>query len=73
MSDLYREKSLQKVSSPEQLDDYIKVTTPSVWVVLLALVILLIGILAWSIFGSVPAKNADGATQEINPISLIIN
>ena len=29
---------MEKVSSPESLNDYIKVTTPSVWIVLIALV-----------------------------------
>ena len=73
MSTLFREKSMEKVSSPEQLNDYIRVTTPSVWLVLLALVILLVGILAWSVFGTVTLNLTDGTTETINPISMIIN
>ena len=73
MSSIFREKSLERVSSPEQLDDYIRVTTPSVWLVLLALVILLAGILAWSVFGTVTAKDSDGNEQTMNPISMILN
>ena len=53
MEGLFREKSLERVSSPEQLDDYIRVTTPSVWIVLAATVIILAGMLAWSVFGTV--------------------
>ncbi len=49
-SGIFREKSMERVSSPEELNDYIRVTTPSVWIVLIALVVLLVGMLAWSIF-----------------------
>ena len=28
---VYREKSLERMSSPEQLNDYLKVTKPMVW------------------------------------------
>ncbi len=41
---IFREKSIERVSSPEQLDDYIKVTTPSVWLILSATIALLAGV-----------------------------
>ncbi|MEG1427116.1 MAG: hypothetical protein RSC76_05450 [Oscillospiraceae bacterium] len=50
-SELYRKKSLDRISSPEQLDDYIRVTNPGVWFVLGAVVILLIGACLWGVFG----------------------
>ncbi len=70
---VFREKSLDRVSSPESLNDYIRVTSPSVWVALIALLILLTGILTWSIFGRIEVKNADGSVEEIAPISYVIN
>ena len=70
---IFREKSMDKVSSPESLNDYIKVTTPSVWIVLIALVVLLLGILAWSIFGRVETHNTDGSTEEVAPITYVTN
>ncbi len=55
MSDsIFRKKSLDRVSSLEQLTDYIKVSSPSIWIVLSAVVILLISVLIWSVFGSIP-------------------
>jgi hypothetical protein len=45
---IYRKKSLERISSPEQLNDYLRVTNPSVWVILLAVIILLAGLLYWS-------------------------
>ena len=64
---------MERVSSPEQLNDYIRVTTPSVWIVLLAVIILLVGMLTWSIFGTVEATNTDGTKQAVHPISFIMN
>ena len=48
---IFREKSIKRVSSPEQLNDYVKVTGPSVWLVLGAVIILLCGVCVWGIFG----------------------
>ena len=45
---LFRKKSLDRISSPEQLNDYLRVTNPSVWVILLAIILLLAGLLYWS-------------------------
>ena len=44
---LFREKSIERISSPEQLNDYLHVTTPAVWAVLLAIILLLAGFLFW--------------------------
>ena len=51
MSRLFREKSLQRISSPEQLNAYIRVSTPSVWLLLSAIVVLLAGVCVWGVFG----------------------
>ena len=48
---LFRKKSVDKVSSPEQLNEYIRVTTPGVWMVLAAIVILLAGVIVWGFIG----------------------
>lgn len=51
MSNLFRKKSLERISSPEQLNSYIRVSTPSVWLLLAAIAILLIGVCVWGVFG----------------------
>ena len=70
---IFRQKSIDKVSSPEKLDDYIKVTTPSVWVTLIAIVLLLVGAVVWGIFGEVEIHHEDGTTETVAPISFIMN
>ncbi len=72
-SKIFRQKSLERVSSPEQLNDYIRVTRPSIWLVLAALMILLLGILAWSVFGTVEATAPDGTTEQVHPIEYVTN
>ena len=47
-SRLFRKKSVERVSSPEQLQDYMRVTNPGVWMVLAAVIALLAGLLVAS-------------------------
>lgn len=63
-SQLFRAKSLERVSSPEQLNDYIRVTNPSVWIALAAVVFLLIGICVWGVFGRLDTVLTVGAITE---------
>ena len=49
---IFRQRSLERISSPEQLTDYLKVTNIGVWVILAAVIILLAGLLVWSMVGN---------------------
>jgi hypothetical protein len=51
-NNIFRKSSLERVSSPEQLNEYIKVSRPSVWLILGAVIILLIGVCVWGVFGT---------------------
>lgn len=53
---IFREKSLQRVSSPEQLNDYIRVTNPGIWVTLAAAIVLLAGFIVWGVVGNLETK-----------------
>lgn len=50
---IFREKSLEKIQSPESLNDYIRVSNPGVWLIVAATIILLVGACIWGIFGHV--------------------
>ena len=50
---LFKKSSMDKVSSPEQLQDYVRVANPGLWMVLLAIVILLAGVVAWGCIGKI--------------------
>ena len=69
---IFRDKSLERISAPEQLNDYIKVTKPSVWVVLIATILLIAGALVWAIFGKIEV-NTENGTETVAPISYLID
>lgn len=48
---IFRQKSLESISSPEQLTDYLRVTNPAIWSILAAVILLLGGLFAWSTVG----------------------
>ncbi len=66
---IFREKSLKRITSPEELGDYLRVTSPSVWMILAAVILLLVGVLFWSAtypidsFNPGPAKVEDGSLR----------
>ncbi len=70
---VFREKSMERVASPEQLNDYIRVTSPSVWIVLAALLVLLLGILVWAVFGEMEIHNSQGERVSVAPITFVTN
>ena len=45
---LLKKENVERVSSPEQLSDYLHVTTPAIWVVLAAVILLLASLFVWS-------------------------
>ena len=52
---LFRETALQNLSSPEQLEQMMKITRPRAWLVLATLGFVLAATLLWSVFGSLPS------------------
>lgn len=58
--ELFRKEAMEQLTSPEKLDDYIRVSTPSIWLLLGALLIFLAGVLLWGTFGHLDVT-VDGA------------
>ena len=50
-STIFRKDVVDKLNSPEKLDEYLRVTRPSTWILLGAVIALLVGIFVWSVFG----------------------
>ena len=67
---LYRQKSIDRISSPEQLNDYLRVTNVSVWVILAAVIILLAGLLVWSSIATIESYT-EGSAQVQNGVMTI--
>ena len=58
--DLMRKAELDRLSSPEQLDLAMRVTSPAGWTALATIITGLLAMVAWSIFGRLPVE-VDGA------------
>lgn len=67
---IFRQKSLDQISSPEQLHDYLHVTNPTIWLALAAVVLLLVGLLIWSSVAKVDSFASASAT--VNDGSMVI-
>jgi hypothetical protein len=52
-NNLFRKKSLERLSSPDQLNDYIRVTNPTVWLILAAISLVFALLALWMAFGEV--------------------
>ena len=48
---LFKKSSMERITSPEKLNDYIQVSNPASWMVLGAALAILLGMLIWGIFG----------------------
>ena len=49
---LFRREALEHISSPEELTGYLRVTSPGLWAVLAAVIVLLAGLFAWAAVGT---------------------
>lgn len=54
--EIFRSVALERLSSPEQLDQLMQVTTPRGWLMLVGVGALLATALVWSVLGSVPER-----------------
>ena len=71
---LFREKSLEQLSTPDQLTGYLRVTGPGVWILLSGVIILLGGMLVWGLFGTIHATiNAPVKVTEGQALCYILN
>jgi len=61
MAQIFRKSSLEKLSSPEQLDRVIKITSSRSWLILAAMMILTISLVLWGLLGEIPTQvTSDG-------------
>jgi hypothetical protein len=69
-SGIFRKKTIDRISSPEDLTDYLKVTNPGIWLVLAAVICLLAGLFVWSFIGTLETKAS--ATVVVNDHTAVV-
>ena len=64
-----------RISSPEQVDDYIRVTTPGMWLLVVAMVVLLCAGVIWAYASRVEIEttkaNGQVQTEHVAPASFL--
>ena len=70
---IFRKKSMERISSPEQLNDYIRVTNPAIWTILAAVIILLVGFIVWGIVGTLETKVNVAAVSDGGSVTLYVS
>src|SRR5215831_9957129 len=55
MSDIFRDKALEQLASPEQLDHLMRVVHPRGWLALATFAALVLTALVWSVLGRLPS------------------
>jgi HlyD family secretion protein len=56
--DIYRAAALERLSSPEHLDQLIDVTRPTDWIAAVVIGVCLVTVLVWSVIGKIPTRVA---------------
>lgn len=50
---VFRDKSIERISSPDQLNDYVRLSDPGIWLILAAVTVILAGVCIFGIFGHI--------------------
>jgi multidrug efflux pump subunit AcrA (membrane-fusion protein) len=73
---IFRKVSLERLSSPERLDELMQLTTPGGWLALFALCAIIVLAIAWGLFGRIPTVVSaqgilirDGSIQTVESTS----
>lgn len=55
MKSIFRQSALDRISSPDQLDKVLKITSPMSWLALLGITLIIVFAVVWSFTGSLPS------------------
>lgn len=70
---IFRKKALDRISSPDQLTDYLRVSNPGIWVILLAVIALLVGFFVWASAGTLETTAPATVIVEDHTAHVVIN
>ena len=69
---IFNKKATEKLRSPDDLEEYVRITNPSVWLVLGAITVLLLGLLSWGVFGAVTSSiKVMGTVVDRTPLCML--
>ncbi len=66
------ESRRNRVTSPEDMNHFIRVSSPALWLALILMIAALIGTLAWGVFATIEMREETGETRPVHPIAFVI-
>ena len=64
------DQGTNRLSSPEQLNDYLRVTNPKIWVLLIAIILLLGSLVVWSNVATIESYATGTARAEAGELTI---
>ena len=69
---IFRKEALERISSPEQLSDYLRVTSPGIWIILAAVITLLVGFFVWMSVGTLETTVQVGVSTQNHKAEVVV-
>lgn len=69
----FRPEAMKKLTTPEELTDYIKVSTPGTWIIAIGAFIFLVGVSVWLFFGVINTKIQTTLVAKDGIVQIIVN
>ena len=70
---LFRQKSVERMTAPEQLSDHLKVISPRIWLILGVIIILIAALFVWASFTAVESYAEGDATVQEGWMTLVFD
>lgn len=67
--EVFRPSMMNRIASADELDHYLKITNPSAWVVTLAALLLIAGVIIWAVVANVPVTVNTTGIDYLDPNS----
>jgi hypothetical protein len=69
---IFRQSSLDRIASPEQLNDYLRTTKPGALIILILIILLVVAFFAWASIGRLETTVSAKATVEDGNARIVI-
>ena len=69
---IFRKDAVDKISSPEQLTEYLRISTPGIWLFMIAILLIIFGLICWAAAGTIETVTEAKAVVEDGRAQVIV-
>lgn len=70
---IFDNESNDRVKSPERLDEYIRVASPGIWLMVIALILIFVSVIVWGFVGTIPVSMTQTGAIDGMSIGLMVD